>query len=260
MIDTHAHLDTHAFAADLPAVLTRAAAAGITGCLIPAIRPQAWPALIALGRAHAAAGVRIALGVHPQIVPNLAPDEVPTDPDAIADLLIAAMAGSGAIAIGECGLDGATADLPRQEAILRGHCRAARALGLPLLLHILRGHDRAPAILREERVTTGVLHSYSGSADLVPRYADLGLHFSFAGPVTYPGARRPLAAARAVPADRLLVETDAPDQVPASHRGQRSEPAYLPEIVAALAAARREDPAALATTVTDNAKRLLGSW
>jgi TatD DNase family protein len=80
------------------------------------------------------------------------------------------------------------------------------------------------------------MHSYSGGAELVPIYRDLGLAFSFAGPVTYPNARRPLEAVRAVPPELLLAETDAPDQAPALHRGGRSEPAYVAEIVAALAA------------------------
>jgi TatD DNase family protein len=105
-----------------------------------------------------------------------------------------------------------------------------------------------------------VLHSYSGSAELVPIYARLGLAFSFAGPVTYPGARRPLAAARAVPADLLLAETDAPDQAAAPHRGGRSEPAQLAAVIAGLAAARGEDPAAVAAATAANAARALGAW
>jgi TatD DNase family protein len=262
MIDSHAHLDVAAFDDDRLAAIARATAAGVVGMLIPAIRPRTWPALLALGGAHAAAGVRVALGVHPQIVPALEADEVPADPDDLAAALVAALRGTAAVAVGECGLDGGTAEPGRQDAILRGHVRAARALGLPLLLHVLRAHDRAPRILREERVAEvgGVLHSYSGGAALVPIYADLGLHFSFAGPVTYPGARRPVEAARAVPGDRLLVETDAPDQAPTAHRGHRSEPAYLPEIVAALAAIRGTSVEVVAATTTASARQLFRTW
>jgi TatD DNase family protein len=102
----------------------------------------------------------------------------------------------------------------------------------------------------------GVLHSYSGGADLVPTYQALNLDFSFAGPVTYGNARRPLAAARAVPSARLLAETDAPDQAPEPHRGQRSEPAYVKQVIAGLAAARGVTAEEMEALTTANARRL----
>jgi TatD DNase family protein len=103
-----------------------------------------------------------------------------------------------------------------------------------------------------------VLHSYSGPADLVPIYAGLGLCFSFAGPVSWANARKPPAAARAVPADRLLVETDAPDQAPAPHRGGRSEPAFVAAVLAGLARARSASVDDVAALTTANAVRLFG--
>jgi TatD DNase family protein len=99
------------------------------------------------------------------------------------------------------------------------------------------------------------MHSYSGPPELVPVYAALGLTFSFAGPVTYENARKPVAAARAVPAELLLAETDAPDQAPAGHRG-RSEPAFVAAVVAGLARARGRDPADIAALTAENACRL----
>ena len=256
MIDSHCHLDVDAFAGDREAVLARAAAAGVRGVVVPAIRPRTWPDLIDLGRR--ARIVRIALGVHPQIAPSLDDGEHALDPERLAAAALAA----GACAIGECGLDGATGERELQEQLLRVQIRAARRAKLPLILHVLRAHDAAPAILRDERAheVGGVLHSYSGGADLVAVYAKLGFAFSFAGPVTYPNARRPLAAARAIPAELLLAETDAPDQAPASHRGGRSEPAYLPEIIAGLARARGAEPAAIAALTAANAERIFGAW
>lgn len=227
MIDSHCHLDLAAFDADRDAVLARATAAGVTGILVPAVRPSTWGAVIELRSAV----VRIALGIHPQVVPELAPSEAIT-----AESLAEAARAAGAVAIGETGLDGGTADHATQEALFRLHLRAARLADLPVVIHVLRAHDRAPQLLREEGPVTGVMHSYSGGAELVPIYRDLGLAFSFAGPVTYPNARRPLEAVRAVPPELLLAETDGPDQAPARYRGGRSEPAYVAEIVAALAA------------------------
>jgi TatD DNase family protein len=102
------------------------------------------------------------------------------------------------------------------------------------------------------------MHSYSGGAELVPVYRDLGFAFSFAGPVTYDNARRPVEAARAVPDELLLAETDAPDQAPAPHRGGRSEPAYLPHVIAGLAAARGASVEHVAALTAANARRLFG--
>jgi TatD DNase family protein len=250
VIDSHCHLDLAAFDPDREDVLARAAAAGVEGILVPAIRPATWNAV----RALAVGPVRIALGIHPQIVPELGADERALTAEALAS----AARTAGAIAIGECGLDGATGAHELQEELLRMQVRAARLAQLPLVVHVLRAHDLAPRILREERAheVGGVMHSYSGGADLVPIYRDLGFAFSFAGPVTYDNARRPLEAVRAVPADLLLVETDAPDQAPAKHRGGRSEPAFVVEIVAAIAAATGR--ADIATVTTANARRIFG--
>lgn len=255
LIDTHCHLDLTAFDADRDAVIARATAAGVVGILVPAIRPRTWDAVRALAHRHAAAGVRFALGIHPQIVPELEPGELAGD--LTARLTYAAR---DATAIGECGLDGGTGAHALQDQIFRAHVRAARATGKPLVIHVLRAHDAAPRILREEGPVTGVLHSYSGGAGLVPVYRDLGLAFSFAGPVTYPNARRPLEAARAIPAELLLAETDAPDQAPAAHRGGRSEPAYVASVVAGLAAARGTTLAETAAQTTANARRIFASW
>ncbi|HEX3759554.1 MAG TPA: TatD family hydrolase [Kofleriaceae bacterium] len=255
MIDTHCHLDVAAFDADRDAVVARAAAAGVLGIVLPAIRPRSWDRVREVARRHAAAGVRHALGIHPQIVPELDPDELAGD--LTARLVEAA---HDACAIGECGLDGGTAAHDLQEQIFRAHVRAARATGKPLVIHVLRAHDAAPRILRDEGPVTGVLHSYSGGADLVPIYRDLGLAFSFAGPVTYPNARRPVAAARAVPDALLLAETDAPDQAPAPRRGGRSEPAFVADVIAGLAAARDRSVAELAALTTANARRLFAAW
>jgi TatD DNase family protein len=259
VIDTHCHLDIAAFDADRDAVLARAAAAGVTGVVIPAVRPRTWQALRELAARHAGSGValRIALGIHPQVVPALEPDEAGDD---FADVLARAIEDSGAVAVGECGLDGGIGDRERQEQLFRAHVRAARAVKRPLIIHVLRAHDAAPRILKEEGAgeVGGVMHSYSGGEHMVPIYRALNLAFSFAGPVTYPNARKPLAAARAIPDDLLLAETDAPDQAPAAHRGSRSEPAFVADVIAALAAARGVSAQQIAELTTANARRLFG--
>lgn len=250
MIDTHCHLDVAAFDRDRADVVARAEAAGVRGILVPAIRPATWDGLLAI--AHGP--VAIALGIHPQVVPDL------DDAERALDLTeaIGARLHDRVVAIGECGLDGATGARELQEQIFRAHLRAARALGLPVVVHVMRAHDVAPRILREERVgeVGGVLHSYSGGADLVPIYADLGLAFSFAGAVTWRNARKPVAAARVIAPDLLLAETDGPDQAPEARRGGRSEPAFVADVIAGLAAARGEPTATVATRSAASARRV----
>ena len=236
MIDSHCHLDAAAFDADREEVLARALARGVTDLVVPAVGPDAWAPLVALCRGRS--GLHPALGIHPQLLPALDPRH---DDRHLADLE-AALARGGAVAVGECGLDGAAgasgAPLDRQVVVLRGHLALARRHRLPVVLHALRSLEPLLALLRSEPPLPagGVLHSFGGGPEQVPAFAALGLHFSFAGPVTYENARRPLAAARAVPRDRLLVETDAPDQTPRPHRG-RCEPAHLVEVVAGVARA-----------------------
>src|SRR5688572_2710543 len=129
MIDTHCHLDDAVFDDDRREMLARAVAAGVGGMLIPAIRPRTWDALAALPERYPTAPLAIALGVHPQIVPDLDEREraVATDASALA-AAIAAVRTPATVAIGECGVDGGTGERDAQETIFRAHIRAAREL------------------------------------------------------------------------------------------------------------------------------------
>lgn len=254
MIDTHCHLDQPQFDPDRAEVLARARAAGVSEVVVPAVGPVRWAPLLALARATP--GLHAGLGVHPQLLPEVDARE---DDRMLADL-DAALAGGGAVGVGECGLDGpateAGAPLDRQVAVLAGHLALARKYGLPVMLHGWRAWDPLLALLERDGLPAGgVLHSYSGPADKVAAFARLGLHFAFAGPLTWERARKPLLALRQVPLDRLLLETDAPDQTPRPHRG-RCEPAYLVDVARAAAAALEMTAEALDALTTANARRL----
>ncbi|WP_242372609.1 MULTISPECIES: TatD family hydrolase [Anaeromyxobacter] len=254
MIDTHCHLDKLEFAPDRDRVLERARAAGVSEVVVPAIGPDGWAGLAGWARANP--GVHFGLGLHPQLLPELDPRD---DARHLA-ALEAALAEGGAVAVGECGLDGpsvaAGAPLERQVRVLRAHLALARRHRLPVVLHCLKLHEPLIALLEEAPLPAGgVLHSFSGSADQVKGYLRFGLHFSFAGPVTYERARRPIAAVQAVPPDRLLLETDAPDQTPRPHRG-RNEPAFLPEIASAVARATGRSVEEVDALTTANARAL----
>ncbi len=252
MIDTHCHLDKADFDGDRAAALARARAAGVTEVVVPAVGPP-WDGLLRLARSTP--GVHAGVGVHPQLLPELDA----CDDDRLLSDLESALGRGGAVAVGECGLDGPSsqgAPLERQRWVLAGHLALARRFSLPVVLHCLRAHEPLLELLEREPLPAGgVLHSYSGGPELVPRYARLGLHFAFAGPVTFEKARRPLEAVRAVPPERLLLETDAPDQTPRPHRG-RNEPAYLAEIAAAVARALGTTVEAVDALTSANARSL----
>jgi TatD DNase family protein len=262
MIDSHCHLDMPDFDADRAQVVARARQAGVTYLLVPGVSPDTWARTVSVAQdvsLTAQLGLGHALGIHPQVVPELGDAEV----DEGLSRLPAALRQSGAVAVGECGLDYRVERTPegrqRQKRTLLEHIAIARQLELPLVLHVYKAHEDALQLLSSAHLPEagGVLHSFSGSAELVPAYAALGLHFSFAGPVSWTGARKPPLAARAVPSGRLLLETDAPDQPPEPHRGQRSEPAFMPHTLAALARLREVDAGQLAEETTGAARRLL---
>jgi TatD DNase family protein len=262
MFDSHCHLHDPRIGAEAAAMIARARAAGVRGFLLAGVGPEGWPVEEALARAHPE--LAVAYGVHPQLVAEV--------DDAESERLIAALAATlsdgtrvRAVALGEIGLDGygeRRATLERQERAFRAQLALARAHDLPVVLHVLQAHARALEILRGDGLPKagGVAHSYSGSSELVRDYCALGLHISFAGTVTYPNAPKIQAAARAVPKDRLLVETDAPFQTPylapGGARPAQNEPAFLVAIVEALAQIRGEPVAGLAAYTEANARQL----
>jgi TatD DNase family protein len=254
VIDTHCHLDMPRFDVDRATVLERAWSAGVTGMVVPAVAPSTWEALLEWPKRDAR--VQIGLGIHPQFLPEL--DE--RDDEKHLALLDSMLARGGAIAVGECGLDGPTeaaVPLERQIRILRAHFALARKHRLPMLMHCLRAHPELLELLKDEPMPEAglLMHSYSGSADLTKKYVRYGCHFSFAGPVSFVEARRPIDALKSVPLERLLAETDAPDQAPHPHRGQRSEPAFLPLIIEAMARGRGEPIEVTRDAVLANTRR-----
>ncbi|MBU4459286.1 MAG: TatD family hydrolase [Verrucomicrobia bacterium] len=258
LFDAHAHLQDAAFAADLDGVFRRAAAAGVRRVVVNGTSPRDWDAVAALAARTAA--VAPAFGVHPWF-----PDGLPAD---WLDDLARRLAADSAATVGEIGLD--TAVEPRddrlQEEVFLAQLRLARNLRRPATLHCRRAWGRMLELLRAEgpHPVGLVLHSYGGGADLVPQLAALNACFSFSGTITYTRNTRSAAAARAVPPDRLLAETDAPDLPPEGAPagpagGPANEPANLPLVVAAIARARGVSMASAAALTSANAARLFGA-
>jgi TatD DNase family protein len=251
MIDTHVHLDVAPLDA---AAWERARAKGVEAALTMGVEPKQWPAAIRLSRALA--GVRHALGIHPQAVPTLDDAEL----DAALDVLPDLVESTGAIAVGECGLDAPSAEIDRQTRVLRRHLEIAKTLKKPVCLHVFKLHGPMIDLLRDVGAlfAGGVVHSYSGSAELVKAYVDANLHVSFAGSITRDNAKKPVLACRAVPDDRLLVETDAPYQPAGADARDRThgEPSDLARVIEAVARARDVSIESIAAFTTRNARRL----
>lgn len=162
-------------------------------------------------------------------------------------------------AIGETGLDFHYEHQPRalQEHAFRAHCRLAVELDLPVIVHQRKSLDAVERVLREELGSAGgVMHSFTGPPEAVERFVNLGLHISISGIVTFKRADEVRAAAAAIPADRLLIETDAPYLAPTPMRGRRNEPAYVVHTAAVVAALRNVSVSSLCATTTRNAHEL----
>lgn len=245
--DTHCHLDYRGFQADLANIVAEAAAAGVTQMVIPGIAPQGWERMLEIARTYP--GTFAACGVHPMNA-HLG-DE--------ASLSLLSEISPHCVAIGEIGLD-YLVDLPRelQQKVFRAQLRVAAAAGLPVLIHCRKAFADLFAILREEGIEKigGVMHAFSGSPEMVPEAVKLGLYISVSGTVTFPNAVRPLAVARAVPAERLLLETDAPDIPPEPHRGEVNYPSFMVHTAARVAELRGVSLEELARVTMENACRL----
>jgi TatD DNase family protein len=189
----------------------------------------------------------------------------PHEADSHPDLGAAALTDAGrhpkVVAIGECGLDYYydKSDRSAQRERFQAHIDAARESGLPLVVHTREAEaDTADLLERavEQGGITGVLHCFTGSAELAKKALDIGFFISMSGIVTFKNARELQETARSIPLDRLLVETDSPFLAPVPHRGQTCEPAFVADTAAFVAQLRGEDLEALADATTANFFRL----
>lgn len=259
MFDSHCHLDASEYDVDRSQVIERAKTKGVVGILVPGWRPNEWSALRELCALDPI--LCCGVGIHPWYVHELEPTAREQALHEMADRA----SQLGAVAIGECGLDApfvkrGGASLETQERVLEAHLELAKARRLPLILHCQNAHDRLLRILKRHGPLPagGVMHSYSGGRELVSEYVKLGMYLSFAGIVTRENARRPREALAAVPLERLLVESDGPDQAAQDVEPRRSEPAHVELVLKAAALLRGESQQQLARITTENAHRLFG--
>jgi TatD DNase family protein len=279
LIDSHAHLDMYS-AEELPQILQQALAAGVRTILAVGIGdgPHQMHQALAIAEATTSPelpAIYASAGIHPQ-------EAAAVNPETLAQL--ATLAGKPrCIAIGEIGLDYYHADNPSiavQQAALVAQLQIAAAARKPILIHCRTSELATPTAkqkfgsadawedlldllakhwgpeVRASSAAAGIMHCFSGTVDHARRSLDAGFYLSFAGNLTYPGAKTIREAAAFAPADRILVETDAPFLAPVPHRGQRNQPALVTHTAAALAELRGLSAEALADQTTANFHKL----
>ncbi len=252
LIDTHAHLDDDRFKDDLPAVLERAAAAGVQRIVTIGIDAGTSAAAVKLAEAHSL--LVAVVGIQPNHVAEVKSG----DWESILDLV----KHPKVVGIGETGLDRYwdRAPFPLQEEHFARHLELARQLDKPVVIHCREAEADVVRMLRsafeKHGPIRGIMHSFTGDAAIAQACWQMGLHISFAGMLTFKNAEALRKVAATVPLDRLLVETDSPYLAPMPHRGKRNEPAYIANTAKCLAEVQGIELEELAEQTTTNARLL----
>jgi len=251
LVDSHCHLDFPEFAPELDAVVARARAAGIGRMVTISTRVKQLPQVLAI--AERFPDVFCSVGTHP----HNAHEELDID----AKALVALTRHPKIVALGEAGLDYHYDKSPRdaQAQGFRQHIAAARETGLPLVIHAREADADMARILTEETkqgAFPAVLHCFTAGRDLAMTAMELGLYIGFTGIITFKNGEALRDIAKDLPADRILVETDAPYLAPLPYRGKRNEPSYVVETAKMLAATRGVSAEDIAQQTTENFFRL----
>jgi TatD DNase family protein len=256
MIDSHCHLADEAFAGDLAEVVQRAAEAGVKRAMCILSAGDATESTAARRVRALWPEMHFAAGVHPHNAGQFAGRS-----GEAAAAVSAALAAEGAIAIGEIGLDYHYDFSPRdlQQVVFGAQVELARERSLPIVIHTREATEDTFRLLEEagQREVRGIVHCFTGDVAMARTALDLGLHVSLAGIVTFPRSTELREAAAFVPADRLLIETDAPYLAPVPHRGKRNEPAFVARVLEAVAELRRVPAGELAAQLVSNFDALM---
>jgi TatD DNase family protein len=251
LVDSHCHLDFEDFAAERDEVIQRAKRAGVRTMVTICTKITEFPGIRAI--AEADPDIWCTVGIHPH--------EAASEPDTDEAALVALAQHPKVIGIGECGLDYHYDYAPRdrQAAVFRTHARAAKAAGVPMVVHTREADEDTARLLAEESDggrLSGVLHCFTSGRELALKGLQLGFYVSFSGIVTFKNAADLRSIVREVPLDRLLVETDAPYLAPVPMRGKRNEPSFVVHTAAAIAEMKGVSVEELARRTTENFHRL----
>lgn len=252
LIDTHAHLDHERYRNDRDDVIARAKAAGVWPIVEVACDIKtSW---LAIGLLRRYPGLLATVGIHPH--------EAKTGSDSALERVRTMAREAGVVAIGEIGLDYHYEFSPRemQRRAFAAQVGLAKEVGLPIVVHDREAHADTLAILKSEGAEQvgGVMHCFSGDAEMARNCLDMGFYISVGGTLTFPNAGRLRDIAAKLPLDRLLLETDCPYLSPVPHRGKRNEPAFVVLVAEELARLKSITPGEAAAATTRNAAALFG--
>jgi TatD DNase family protein len=247
MVDSHCHLDYEGLAEDLPAMLARCEDVGVGLMLSISSRVKKFPGLLAIAEKYE--NVFCTVGTHP----HNAHEEL----DITTADLVKLTHHPKVVGIGEVGLDYHYDNSPREAQVhgFRSHIAAARETGLPLVIHTREAEDDTIRVLEEEMSRgpfKALLHCFTSKQYLAERAVALGLTVSFSGILTYKSAEELRVTAKALPSDRLLVETDAPFLAPVPYRGKSNEPSFVVKTLETLAQTRGVSADTMAKITSDN--------
>ena len=250
LIDSHCHIDVAAFDGDREAVLSRCREQGIRRLVIPAIDAAGWDNLLSLCGNDS--DLYPTLGLHPVFLEQHQSSDIQKLEEKLATTEV--------VAVGEIGLDFYIKELDRekQKQLFEAQLIIAANLDLPVILHVRKAHDDVLASLKKYKVKGGVSHAFNGSLQQAQQYIDMGFKLGFGGTMTYDGSHKIHELAKQLPLESIVLETDAPDMVVASHRGERNSPEYLVESLNALSKLRDEDINSIAAQVTANTCAVFG--
>ncbi len=251
LVDTHAHLDADRFDADREAVIARASAAGVAAVVTVGADQASSQKAVSYADQHAT--VYAAVGIHPHEAVHARPSYL--------DELAQWCARDRVVAIGEIGLDFHYNLSPPavQHEVFVAQLKLAQTLDKPVIIHDREAHDETLSLLKAHgRRLRGVLHCFSGSAQMAHEAIGLGFYISFAGPVTFRNAQSLQQVVRKIPLERMLVETDCPYLAPHPYRGQRNEPAYTVMVAQGIARLLGISVDRVAEATTANAQALFG--
>jgi len=252
IFDSHAHLDSKQFDSDREQVLTDLPKLGVTGVMNASVNVENAKAVLSLCETRDY--LYAAVGIYPHETHLAKPEDL--------EELERLATHPKAVAIGEIGLDYYWKEAPKdvQQKWFIDQLRLAKRIQLPVNIHCRDAHGDMLEILKAEQdgQLTGVLHSFSGSVELMEEYVKLGFYISLPGTVTFKNAKKVKEVAEAVPLDRLLVETDAPYQTPSPFRGKRNDPSKVRFIIQEIARLRGMDPEEIGRITDENARRIYG--
>jgi len=250
MIDSHAHYNASAFDEDRDAVLKSLSENGVDAVINIGDNLEA--SRTCLKMAHDYPFLYAAVGVHPESAEEVTSDALRKLEEMLSD--------EKAVALGEIGLDYHYDDVPRdvQRRAFRMQLVLAKRLDVPVVIHDREAHRDCLDILKEEGITKGVMHCFSGSVEFMQEVVKQGLYVALGGVVTYKNARHTVDVAREVPLDRLLLETDCPYLAPVPHRGKRNSSLYMHHTAERIAEIRGIDVGTLYVLTTENTKKLFG--